>query len=279
MTRAPEVTLSILGSGFRVTSEDERMVAFVRELWEPFVAEVDGPVEVRLEVRGPSWHLLMPDEPHVAASDPWMVASSLRNALSRRAIAEAASIVPLHAAAAERDGVFVVLSGPPRAGKTTLLLDLLEAGWRLVTDDLVPLDPQTLTATPFQKPLSVRDPERWARFARAWEVPEWLPPPSGAGLLPAGVMPVSEAEVYAPSLLAFPRFEAGADPGCERLTAAETVAWAADNLHSRGPGAAGVLPVLARLGSQVPGCTLRYGSTEDALEVLGKCLAAPSAME
>lgn len=270
-----EVTLSILGSGFRVTSEDERMVELVRQLWEPFVAGAGpDPVEARLEVRGPAWHLRMPDEPHVSATDPWLAASSLRNALSRRAITEATSIVPLHAAAAERDGVFVVLSGPPKAGKTTLLLDLLDQGWRLVTDDLVPLDPKTLTAAPFPKPLSVRDPERWARFSAGWDVPGWLPPPAGAGLLPAHTVRVTDVRAFAPSLLVFPQFEEGADPTAERLTAAQTVAWAADNLHSRKPGAAGVLPTLARLGTKAPGCVLRYGSTAAALKLLEKYLAA-----
>ncbi|HYO61022.1 MAG TPA: hypothetical protein VEU29_03900 [Actinomycetota bacterium] len=280
MTRHAEVILSILGSSFRVTSEDARMVDLVRELWGPFVAgpERVNPADVRLEVRGEAWHLRMADEPHVAASDPWLVASSLRNALSRRAIARATSIVPLHAAAAERDGVFVVLSGQPRAGKTTLLLDLLDRGWRLVTDDLVPLDPKALTATPFPKPLSIRDPDRWARFARGWDVPGWLPPPAGAGLLPADALPLSAATTFTPSVLVFPQFDEGAAPLGERLTAAQTLAWTADNLHTREPGP-GVLPALARLGTEVPGHVLRYGSSDAALGLLEKCLAGSTAME
>lgn len=270
-----EVTLSILGSGFRVSSDDERMVELARELWAPFVMTNDdgGLLEAIVESRDEGWHLVVPDEPRVGARDPWVLASSLRNSLSRRAIRAAISIVPLHAAAVERDGVVVVLAGPPRAGKTTLLLDLLESGWLLVTDDLVPLDPGTLTATPFPKPLSVRDPERWARLSGGWDVPDWLPPPTAVGLLPATAVPRSTLEEYSPGVLVFPRFEPGTEPAIDPLSPAAVVAWAADNLHTRSPGASGVLPVLATLGQRTPGYTIRYGSTLAALELLEKSLA------
>ena len=276
MTQPAEVTLSILGSTFRISSDDERMAELARELWEPFLTTDGGAfLEAIVESRDEGWHLVIPDEPRVGATDPWVLASSLRNSLSRRAIRAATSIVPLHAAAVERDGVVVVLAGPPRAGKTTLLLDLLECGWLLVTDDLVPLDPATLTATPFPKPLSVRDPERWARLAGGWDVPDWLPPPATVGLLPATAVPCSTLEEYSPGVLVFPTFEPGAEPAIDPLSPAAVVAWAADNLHTRPPGAAGVLPALARLGQRTRGYRVTYGSTENALELMEKCLAGP----
>jgi hypothetical protein len=44
--------------------------------------------------------------------------------------------VPLHGAAVEIDGGALVLSGPSRAGKTTLAAALLSAGYRVLTEDL-----------------------------------------------------------------------------------------------------------------------------------------------
>jgi hypothetical protein len=278
---ATEVTLSILGSHFRVVAEDPRMADLVEELWRPFVS-AGGPNEVEVRI-GPygdtGWRLDVADESPISAQDPWLLASSARNALSRTAIRNATSIVPLHAAAVERDGVFAVLSGPPRAGKTTLLLDLLGEGWSLVTDDLVPVDPETLTATPFAKPLSVRDPARWREVSGGWAVPEWLPPPDQVGLVPATALRRSEVDSYAPSVLVFPHYDPDSSPAFRPLTAAETVAWCGDNLHTRGPGAPGVLAVLARLAAGAPGYAISYGSSAEALELLAKCLAGEIPME
>lgn len=281
MTPAWEVSLSVLGSGFTVVSDDERMTALVRELWEPFVVAGPQRPDFELSIRQGEgrWRLDGPPHPPVASEDPWLIAASLRNSVSGAAIAGAGPIVPVHGAAVEKDGTFLVLAGPPKAGKTTLVLELLDRGWLLVTDDLVPLDPETLTARPFQKPLSVREPERWRRFARGWDVPAWLPQPVSAGLIPAPALPLSRAGVYRPSLLVFPRFEAGAEPALERLTPAATVAWCGDNLHSRGPGEPGVLPAVARLGKSTPGYLISYGSTKDALELLESALQGSPTME
>lgn len=281
MTVASGVTLSMLDSRFHVVSDDARMIELVEQLWEPFVASPDPGAhahEVVLESISEGWRLRVPGEPANSAVDPWVFVSSLRNALSRRSIADATSVVPVHAAALERDGVFVVFSGPPRAGKTTLLLELLGRGWLLVTDDLVPVDPDSLTATPFPKPLSVRDPERWRHHARGWEVPGWLPRPAVVGLLPATAFPRTAATSFEPSLLVFSRYAPAETPALERLTTAATVAWCADNLHSR-PGDPGVLGVIARLGGATPGYVVRYRSSGEAVNLLENSLAALRSME
>lgn len=281
MTERSEVALSVLDSRFRIVSDDERMVTLVAELWEPFLVD-DAGAEARVltvEKEDRGWRVDAEPNPPIVATDPWVAASTLRNAISGSAVAAAAPMVPIHGAAVQRGGIFLVLSGPPRAGKTTLLLELLDRDWLLVTDDLVPLDLKTLVARPFPKPLSVREPARWRRFSGAWEVPAWLPEPVAVGLIPATAMPHSEAIQYRPSLLVFPRYTEGAEPVSRRLTPAETVAWSGDNLHSRGPGEPGVLPAVARLGTSTPGYAIRYGFTADALELLENCLVDAGSME
>lgn len=56
----------------------------------------------------------------------------------------------VHASCAARDGNAVLLLGPPGAGKSDLLLRLLNAGWDLVADDQVRLtaDGTALLAAP-----------------------------------------------------------------------------------------------------------------------------------
>lgn len=271
------VTLALLDGHFHLTSDDGAMLSFVRDLWAPFQVE-KAPADaigILVERSGDRWRMESPGEPGGAATDPWVFAAVLRNALSRRAIADATSIVPLHGAAVERDGVFVALAAPPESGKTTLLLELLERGWRLVTDDLIPIDPRDLTARPFPKPLSVREPQRWRRFAGRWPVPGWLPEPQTVGLIPATAFECVEASPFRPDLLVFPAFSTETPPGTDPLTPAQTVAATAANLHPAGRATPERLAALARLGSGTPGYAIRYPSTEIALELFGNCLVRP----
>ncbi|MDQ3915860.1 MAG: hypothetical protein M3323_11130 [Actinomycetota bacterium] len=275
MTARAEVGLSVLDSRFCITSDDDRMLAFVRRLWEPFATDdLDDAALIGIETQREGWRLDAPPQTETFAIDPWVFASVLRNALTRRAVAEARSVFPLHGAAAERDGTFVVLSAPPLAGKTTLLLELLARGWRLVTDDLVPLEPGGLTAAPFPKPISVRDPARWQRVASSWDVPTWLPPPTTVGLIPATAFARTDASAFTPTALVFSRFESGAAPAAERLSAGRTVAACAENLHPVVAATPAALQAVARLGSATPGWAITYGSTDAAVDLFEKSLAA-----
>lgn len=278
MTAPGELWLSVLDSRFRVSSDDERMLDLMRELWGPFAVDgpLDEPHEVTITRHDGGWRLDARPAPPITALDPWIVVASARNGISRNAIAEARS-VPLHAAAVERDGTFVALAGRPEAGKTTLLLDLLERGWLLVTDDLVPLDPESAIATPFPKPLSVRDPHRWRKVAESWRVPEWLPAPVKVGLVPAAAVPVTKARTFAVSVVVFPRYEGGAGRLFEPLTRAQTLARSGENLHPHGLETAAALPALARMGAA--GYVIRYGSSEDAVDLVEKCLVQSESME
>lgn len=281
MTRRWTVMLKILDSRFRVASDDPRMSEALALLWEPFLTRSDGDRAGEMEFRvlrvAEGWSVETDDYPGGQSPDPWTVLSVLRNLLSGRAIRSAESIVPLHGAAVERDGKVLVLSGPARSGKTTLMLALLEAGWTYVTDDLIPIDPESLTAAPFPKPLSIRDPGLWERFTSRWAVPPWLPPPDQVGLVPPSAFP-GHPEPYVPDVLLFPRYEPGGQPALEALSSAAAVARAADNLHVPSADPA-TLKALARLGTTVSAYAAGYGSTEKALELLEKCLAARQPME
>jgi hypothetical protein len=54
----------------------------------------------------------------------------------------------LHASAAAKDGTVVLLAGPAGSGKSTLVVRLLEQGWRLFADDVVPVDVNRQAALP-----------------------------------------------------------------------------------------------------------------------------------
>jgi HprK-related kinase A len=63
----------------------------------------------------------------------------------------------LHAAAVERDGRAIVMTGESGAGKSTLAALLQARGWRLMADEFVLIDPATVLVHPFPRPISLKN--------------------------------------------------------------------------------------------------------------------------
>jgi HprK-related kinase A len=63
----------------------------------------------------------------------------------------------LHAAIVEKNGKALVLPAPPGSGKSTLCASLVAHGWRLLSDELTIIDPATLLAVPFPRPVSLKN--------------------------------------------------------------------------------------------------------------------------
>jgi HprK-related kinase A len=63
----------------------------------------------------------------------------------------------LHAAVLERHGRAVVLPAPSGSGKSTLCAGLLFSGWRLLSDELTLICPQTAAIVPVPRPVSLKN--------------------------------------------------------------------------------------------------------------------------
>jgi HprK-related kinase A len=63
----------------------------------------------------------------------------------------------VHAAAVERSGFALLLPGLPGVGKSTLCAALVASGWRLLSDELVLLDPADGRVQPIARPISLKD--------------------------------------------------------------------------------------------------------------------------
>ena len=65
-------------------------------------------------------------------------------------------IYAIHAGAVESDGGATLLSGRSGAGKTTLVLNLLQRGFRLLSDELAIVEPSTQRILPYRRSLHIR---------------------------------------------------------------------------------------------------------------------------
>lgn len=62
-----------------------------------------------------------------------------------------------HSAVLARLGRAVVLPAPPGSGKSTLCAALMLSGWRLLSDELALIDPDSAALTPFVRPVSLKN--------------------------------------------------------------------------------------------------------------------------
>ncbi len=156
------------------------------------------------------------------ASRPGTITSTLAWHLNQLAVERTAHThVLLHAAAATRAGVTVLLPGDQEYGKTTTVAGLLREGFRYVTDETVALDPRDGSVTPFPKALSL-DPGSWPLFPEAR--------PAGAEAMRQWQVPASSlcaeeelTPVPAPRVVVFPRYVAGSRTELSPLSRAEAV--------------------------------------------------------
>jgi len=65
--------------------------------------------------------------------------------------------VTLHSAVLERQGGALLLPAPSGSGKSTLCAGLAFAGWRLLSDELTLIDPDSGRVTPLPRPISLKN--------------------------------------------------------------------------------------------------------------------------
>lgn len=63
----------------------------------------------------------------------------------------------LHSAVVEKNGSAIILPAPPGAGKSTLCAGLVARGWRLLSDELVLISPETGEVWPIPRPISLKN--------------------------------------------------------------------------------------------------------------------------
>jgi hypothetical protein len=65
--------------------------------------------------------------------------------------------VMCHSAVLAKDDLAVILPAPPGSGKSTLCAALMLSGWRLLSDEMALIDPETLALNPFVRPVSLKN--------------------------------------------------------------------------------------------------------------------------
>jgi len=270
--------LRIGGTGFRIGSDWAAPVAAVRDLYRDYPAPEDGipDFSVHLFAARP-WRRFMRPSVHIGGDFVIPDAAPLPLALGLLAAEMGMNLqmalgqrrwLLLHAAAVERDGRALLMTGMSGAGKSTLAALLMARGWRLMGDEFALVDPATGLVHGFPRLVSLKNAaiavvEAALPAARFGPVLEGTPKGTIRHLVPDARAIAAMSEPAEPALLLFPGygFEAAEravlpSEAFVRLTQASTNYVA---LGERG------FDALTRLVRHVPARAIDYPDAQTAL--------------
>lgn len=178
--------------------------------------------------------------------------------------------VMLHAAVLERGGRAVILPAPPGSGKSTLCAALASRGWRLFSDELTLIDPDTLEIVPIPRPVNLKNrsidviggfaPEQslGPRFndTRKGDVAHMLPPAAAVR---------HAAERAKPRWIVFPRYVPDADVCITAYPRHEATVGLADNCFNYSHLGEAAFRTLAAVVDRCDAHGFEYSRLDDAI--------------
>jgi hypothetical protein len=175
--------------------------------------------------------------------------------------------VLVHAAAATTvDGPAVMLPAPAESGKSTTVAGLVQAGFGYLTDEVVAIDPITLAAQPYAKPLSI-DRGSWQVLARLrpWHADRI----SGQWQVPAGRIRPGAVSGPAPvRLVVAPAYRRGAVTTLQPVSRGQMLLTLADSTFAFREAPERNLRVLARLLAGCDCYRLTVGDLDEAVRLV-----------
>ena len=126
-------------------------------------------IEINVVPRGERWDITL-DENIEVTCDTDLIVAEVERVLVQKVVPGTPHLLTFHAAALQRHGRTLLLAGPSGAGKTTLSLALMRAGWCFGSDEIVLLggrDMRALPLPPCIKEDSLSLIERWFPELRA----------------------------------------------------------------------------------------------------------------
>ena len=265
----PTLRLRLLGSELTISSDDDRWIEFLAQLWSPFLCPETTARDdcIHIWTEGERWMVNFFGEWTNHTTDPWSLAAAVRNAIVQHAEKRQQGMAVLHAGGVSKGDVLVLIGGPAGFGKTTLILELLRRGWTYFSDDLAMIEPASGLVHPFPKPLHVKGAATWSEHRGSWAPPGWLPLPRESFLIPPSAFRVAEAPLPAGRLV-FPVFRPGARLELRQLSPAQSLARCLQNLRGESRVTLQTAATLRRLVAQAPATELQHNSASMAAQAL-----------
>jgi HprK-related kinase A len=189
----------------------------------------------------------------------------------------------IHGAAVERADRALLLPGPAGAGKSTLCAALVNAGWRLLSDELMLFDAVAGRVQAIARPIVLKNHSIEIIRRRT---PEVVFGPAVPGLQkgvvvhmkPPSASAVRAREPASPSWIIMPRFIAGQQLRLVPISKAKAFCQLADNLFSDRALDAPGFRRMVQLIDRSDGYELTYSALDDVMAALDDLVHRPNAM-
>lgn len=181
--------------------------------------------------------------------------------------AHAHQFLVLHGAVLERAGGGLLLPAPPGSGKSTLCAALMCQGWRLLSDELVLIDPKTGELHGMARPISLKN--RSIDLLRRRTPEAFITAPvhdtakgAVAHMRPSTASVQRVLEPVQPRWVVFPRYQPDAGLEVTSLRRLEVFRGLLENAFNYSLLGATGFRVMADLVERVAGCSVRYGDLD-----------------
>jgi HprK-related kinase A len=176
----------------------------------------------------------------------------------------------IHAAAIERDGRAAILPAPPGSGKSTLCAALAHRGWRLLTDELTIIAPETNQIIPLPRPVSLKNESLKVIGDFVPHAVFGPPSPNTIKGTIAHVRPPQESvermgEPSEPAWVVFPKYRPGASTSAQTISKAHALMRVAESSVNYSLLGIKGFQILSQMIDHVDGFEFEYSNLEDAV--------------
>lgn len=184
----------------------------------------------------------------------------------------------IHAAVVEKQGLAAILPAPPGSGKSTLCAALVLSGWRLLSDELTLIEPETGLIHALARPVSLKNqsiPLIRECFAGAFINRASHDTAKGtvAHLRPPRESVLRQHEPARPGWVIFPKWQAGAETRLTPRSRAQTFIYLAQNAFNYSHLGARGFEAATRLIRQCECYDFTYHALPEALSVFDELAA------
>jgi HprK-related kinase A len=186
----------------------------------------------------------------------------------------------IHAAVLEQGGRAVILPAPPGSGKSTLCAILVDAGWRLLSDELALIDIQTGLLRPVPRPISLKNNSIDVVRRR---VPDAVMSPPVHDTIKGTVAhwkaptaSIARADEAAlPAWIIYPRYKAGAALALTPMPRARSMMQLADNAFNYSVLGETGFKLLGEMVERCDSYSFVYSDIDEAVAAFSQLAARP----